>query len=93
MPSRPQYKLTWIPTAVANTLRALGIHNRGDFIRHFQWPRSTVYAMFNDDWSGIAPCDALAEICYRLRVPISLLAEPTLVRRNGRPSEEQDQAS
>lgn len=79
--ARSRYRLRWSPEGLRNALSGIGVTTRSEFVRWSGWPTSTTYDMFNDDFSGFASDEKLAEISVRTGVPISVLAYP--VSRHG----------
>lgn len=74
MPNPPQH-LTWNATSVAKAMKDNGIHVLADLANSDIMARSTVYRVFNTDWSGRATSAAIYAIASAFEVPINRLVE------------------
>lgn len=70
-----------MPESVANVLHANGIQDRAGLANALKMPPSTVYRVFDSDWSGRATDTMLAALAETFNVPMSrLVAEPAANR-------------
>lgn len=77
MANPPRY-LTWNAPFVAKTMKDNGIHALADLANSDIMSRSTVYRVFNDDWSGRATSAAIFSIASAFAVPAGrLVGEPS----------------
>ncbi|AAD17609.1 hypothetical protein TM4_42 [Mycobacterium phage TM4] len=78
----PRHELRWNPGKVSKTLARLGIRDRTALAKRVSMPKSTIYAAFDADWSGVATTNVLAQVAGELGVSLlDLVAEPA-PRRN-----------
>ncbi|QNJ58267.1 Cro protein [Mycobacterium phage Ellie] len=70
-----KHQLRWIPENVAKILNDNGIRDRNQLSKTIRVGRTTVYAAFGPDWSGVATHSVLAAIAGTFGVSIADLAE------------------
>lgn len=82
-PGSTQFKLHWIPDAVANVLGRNGIHTRNKLATELRGvSRTAVYDTFDEGWSGEANNRVLAQMAGQFDVRLSdLVVEPAVVAR------------
>ncbi|AHB79578.1 Cro protein [Mycobacterium phage Validus] len=72
-----KHELRWNPERVANVLAANGIRGRYDLVKRLGLTKSTVYATFGPDWSGVATHNMIATLAAEFDVPIEALVDVT----------------
>jgi hypothetical protein len=71
---------------VSNLLHQYGIQSRADLAKATPLGKSTIYAAFNADWSGMATGNVLAQLAGQFGVPMSILVVEPCTERNLRRS-------
>lgn len=62
MPRKPKPRLRWNPEQTLKLFHANGIDTRHELAKALSVSRSTVYAAFDDTWSGYATENMLAQL-------------------------------
>nr|AAN05768.1 Gp42 [Mycobacterium avium subsp. hominissuis A5] len=65
--------LCWNADNVAMLMEFRDIRNRAALAKAINWPRTTVYRSFNEDWSGRVRMEVLVAMSVTFDVPIGWL--------------------